>query len=400
MKSISTVTKAEPLKIYLVAGEPSGDALGGSVIERLRQLYGGPLELYGVGGQSLQSQGLRTLFPMQELSVMGFLELIPHIPNILLRLNQTVEDIIRIQPDLVVTIDAPGFNFRLGKKLKAIKDHQIPLLHITAPTVWAWKPKRAEKVARFLDHLLALFPFEPPYFTENGLDCTFMGHPFVEKLDTLQDKGAFLKKYHLDAHDPILCILPGSRRGEINHHLPLFLDSIELLRQHDRSLQLVFPTLPELEPLISQALFDRGMAGKIITEPADRLSAMAFAKGALAASGTVSLELALLGVPMLIAYRSNPISAMIARRMILIPYVSLPNILLNKTIVPELLQENCTVDQIYQGLHRLLAPRSRLAKDQIKAFEPLRDMVTPGVPPTQRAAEVIINMLKLKIRKG
>lgn len=396
---IQTVTNnaLSPLKIYVVAGEASGDALGGAVFARLREISSRPLEFYGVGGSSLMSLGLKSLFPMQELAVMGFLELIPHIPNILLRMNQTLEDIETVKPDLVVTIDAPGFNFRLGGKVKA---KGFPIVHISAPTVWAWKPKRAKKIAGFLDHLLALFPFEPPYFLNEGLPCTFMGHPFVEKAHQARDREVFCKKYALNPKAPILCVLPGSRRGEIANHLTIFLDAIELLHQHNRKLQLVFPTLPHLEPLIKKALKERALPGLVVTNDDDRLDAMHSSDVALAASGTVSLELALLGVPMVVAYRGNPISAWIVKQLILIPYVSLPNIILQQHLIPELLQENCTSDHIYQTLHPMLSARSKALKEQKQAFQGLSELLmNQGVPPTLKAAEVLNDMLMNKSKE-
>lgn len=391
--TIQSVTKniLPPLKVYVVAGEASGDALGGAVFARLKEICPRPFELYGVGGQALMSLGLKPLFPMQELSVMGFLELIPHIPNIILRMNQTIEDIETIKPDLVVTIDSPGFNFRLGPKVKA---KGFPIVHISAPTVWAWKPKRAKKIAGFLDHLLALFPFEPPYFTKEALPCTFMGHPFVEKAHIPRDREAFCKKYSLNSKAPLLCVLPGSRRGELANHLTIFLDAIELLHQHNRKLQLVFPTLSHLEPQIKKALKERALPGLVISQEEDRLDAMHASDVALAASGTVSLELALLGVPMVVAYRGNPISAWIVKQMIQIPYVSLPNIILQTHLIPEFLQENCTSDHIYQTLQPMLAARSKALKEQKQAFQGLSALLmNQGVPPSLKAAEVINDIL-------
>ena len=172
--------EAKPCRtLYIVAGEESGDQIGGALLERLhKQATSMDITVEGIGGKRMMAQGLKSLFPMAELSIMGLLEIIPHLMNVLARLNQTVEDIKRLRPDLVVTIDAPGFNFRLAKKLKPLN---IPVIHITAPTVWAWRPRRAERVAGYLTHLLTLFPFEPPYFTRHGLKTTFMGHPLVEK---------------------------------------------------------------------------------------------------------------------------------------------------------------------------------------------------------------------------
>jgi lipid-A-disaccharide synthase len=373
--------------IYLIAGEESGDQIGASLMQALRAKQD-TIRFEGIGGTRMAAQGLNALFSMRELSIMGFLEVIPHIPNVLARLSQTVEDIKKLQPAVVITIDAPGFNFRLAKKLKRLN---IPVIHFTAPTVWAWRPRRAERIAQYVTHLLTLFPFEPPYFTKHGLKTTFVGHPLIEKkLDAIQVDD-FYKKYNLKKTQQILCVLPGSRLSELNRHLTTFFDTIELLKANHADLAVVIPTLENHKDKIQLYAKKRGVHAIVVTEEQERFQAMRVATTALAASGTVTLELGLCETPMVVAYQANPITAAIVRRMLLTKYVSLVNILLEAEVVPELLQENCTAEGLSLHLNKLLERKSEAYQMQKKALKNLRKLieVEGGIKPSEAAAEII-----------
>ncbi len=380
--------------IYIIAGEESGDQIGGALMKAIK--HSAPKDSHllfeGVGSTHMEKEGLRSLFPMGELSIMGILEIVPHILNVLARLSQTVDDIKKIRPDLVVTIDAPGFNFRLAKRLKSLN---IPVVHITAPTVWAWRPRRAERVAGYLTHLLTLFHFEPPYFTKHGLKTTFMGHPLVEKKLWDISPETYRKKHKVKKNQPLLCLLPGSRVSEINTHLPLFLNAVELLKSHHPDIEVVIPTLPRFKDQIEKALKGHGISGYVTTDETEKYEAMRGATAALAASGTVTLELGLCGTPMIVAYKGNPISAAIVRKLILTKHVSLTNILLEKEVVPELLQDACKSEDLSHALHKLLKDQSESHAVQKKELTKLRALVqsASGESPSDVAAKAILESL-------
>ena len=380
--------------IYIVAGEESGDQIGGALMDSLtKNAKDMDLTFEGIGGQRMSSKGLRSLFPMNELSIMGLLEILPHIMNVLARLSQTVEDIKRLRPDLILTIDAPGFNFRLAKRLKPLN---IPVIHITAPTVWAWRPRRAERVAGYLSHLLTLFHFEPPYFTKHGLKTTFMGHPLVEKKLWDVSPDLYRKNNKIKKKQPLLCLLPGSRAGEIKTHLPIFLDTVEMIKASQSDLEVVVPTLPRFKDQIKTALKERGISVHITTDEAEKYQAMRASTAALAASGTVTLELGLCDTPMVVAYKANPISAAIVKKMLLTKHVSLANILLEKEVVPELLQDDCTASALSLKLNPLLKDKSDARALQKKDLAKLQQLVQSdsGKTPSDTAAEIILETLK------
>ena len=370
--------------VYLVAGESSGDQLGANLIRALKKWD--DLNFTGIGGPAMAQEGLQSLFPMSDLSLMGIIEIIPHIPRILKRLKQTEEDILSKKPDVVVTIDSPGFCFRLAKRLRR---HHIPLIHYTAPTVWAWRPGRAKKIAKIFDHLLALFPHEPPYFIKEGLDTTFVGHPLVEMDITPERALGFRQRHCLDEKNIVICLLPGSRRGEVNRLLPIFVDVLRQLKNYYPNLQVVMPVVPHLKEHLTQFLEPNDLSILIIADAQEKIAAMAASNLALAASGTVALELALTETPTVIAYKANPLTIFIVRRLILTPYVCLTNILLGRRVVPELLQEHCTVPEIFKAL------LNEIKGQQKQEIKKIRQLITPlhGTP-SDIAAHKIVTILQ------
>lgn len=383
--------------IYIIAGEESGDQIGGALMRSLKAKCPKDTTLLfeGIGNRRMAEEGLKSLFPMGELSIMGLLEIVPHILNVLARLSQTFDDIKKVKPNLVVTIDAPGFNFRLAKKLKALN---IPVVHITAPTVWAWRPRRAERVSGYLTHLLTLFHFEPPYFTKHGLKTTFMGHPLVEKKLWDISPDVYRKKHKLKKAQKLLCILPGSRPSEIKTHLPLFLNAVEILKSHHPDIEVVIPTLPPFKEQITKALKGHGISGYVTTDETEKYEAMRASTAALAASGTVTLELGLCDTPMVVAYKGNPLSAAIVRKLILTKYVSLTNILLEKEVVPELLQGACKSEDLSHALHKLLKDKSEYHATQKEELATLRTLIEAesGDTPSNVAAQAILETLLKK----
>lgn len=340
----------------------------------------------GIGGMHMEQQGLRSLFPMSDLSIMGIFEVLPHIPHLLKRLGETEHDILKKRPDVVVTIDSPGFNFRIAKRLKK---KGFPVIHYTAPTVWAWRPGRAKKAAKLLTHLLTLFPFEPPYFEKEGLSTTFVGHPLIEMDISPQRREGFRQRYGYTEEQPLLCLLPGSRQKEVDKLLPLFVESLRLLRSHLPDLHILLPVVPHLESSIRDRLKDSALPIRIISDPQEKIAAMAASNIALAASGTVALELALTQTPTVIAYKINSLTAWVMRRLILTPYVCLVNILLNQRVVPELLQENCTTENIVENILKEMQGTQQEKLKEIRALiSPLKGM------PSDTAADQILRLVK------
>ena len=375
------------LLIYLIAGEESGDLLGGRLMTALKR-QSPEVRFAGIGGARMQAEGLVPLFPMHELSVMGLVEVLRHAPALLGRIRQTTEDILSRQPAVVVTIDAPDFSLRVSRRV-AKKNPLIRLVHYVAPSVWAWRPGRARKIAGFLHHLLALLPFEPPYFTAEKLPCTFVGHPAVES-QLRGDGEEFRTRHRIDATDRVVLLLPGSRQGEVTRLLPLMLEVAGRLREKNLDLRFVIPTLPHLQGMIAQLADDSGL-DCLIVGPQEKLAAFATARAALAASGTVALELGLAGVPTVICYRVNSLTAFIARQLVRVKYASLINLIVQEEIMPEFLQERATADRITPALAALLSD-SPARQAQIVAGKRVLELLTPEAGgPSDVAARVILN---------
>ncbi len=380
------------LCIFLIAGEASGDALGANLMRALKY-FNADIRFFGVGGSAMAGEGLQSLFPMEDLSVMGIAEILPKLFLIFSRIRQTAREILKEKPDAVITIDAPDFCFRVVRKVKT-KTNSIPCIHYVAPSVWAWRPGRAKKVARFLDHLLTLLPFEPPYFEAHGLSSTFVGHPIVERLSQRGDGNSFRRKYGINDTQPILCMLPGSRMSELTRLLGAFSETADMLLRDRHDMVIVLPTLPHLKPYIENFFAGRGINPILIDQDDDKFDCFSASMIALAASGTVSLELALTDTPHIIAYKVNPLSAWLARRLIKTPYVNLVNILLNRPVVPELIQERCVPQEMARELLTLL-DKKEARGIQLMGFREALIKIGLGDPesPSRKAARAVLSLV-------
>ncbi|GAB6053501.1 lipid-A-disaccharide synthase [Magnetospira thiophila] len=379
--------------VYVVAGEPSGDLLGGRLMAALHVARPGRITFAGIGGERMAEQGLHSLFPMSDLSLMGLAEVLPHLPRLMRRLREAEADIRQCRPDLILTIDSPGFCFRLDQR---VRDLGIPLVHYVAPTVWAWKPKRAAKIARFLDHLLVLLPFEPPYFEREGLPTTFVGHSVIEGGADQGDGAACRARLGLTENAPLLCVLPGSRVGEVTRHLPVFREVVCRLAESLDGLRVVLPTVAGVADLVRTQVVDWPCPVQVIEGEGAKFDAFAAADAALAASGTVTLELALAGCPSVVAYKMNPLTAWLARRLVKVRYASLINLILDRPVLPEFLQENCRAETITPVLQSYLADPAR-RRAQIDAAAPALEQLGRGGPsPSRRAAEAVWTLIDRK----
>jgi lipid-A-disaccharide synthase len=326
-----------------------------------------------VGGPLMEKEGLSSLFPMQELSLLGFVEIIPKIPHIFKRLNELETFISEHKPDCVITIDVPGFSYRL---LKRLKGKGIKLIHYVAPTVWVWRESRAKKWAQVADNILTLFPFEPAYFEKYGGKATFVGHPLLETSILSEKPDLFKQKYKINTQDYVLVMLPGSRQSELKTLVPIFKEVILYLKEKIPHLVIVIPAVDQFYAELSESFKNVKVPCHVVSSD-EKYQAMASGHLGLVASGTVTLEVALVGLPMVVTYKVNPLTAWLIKQLIKVPYVSLVNLLLQKKAVPELLQENCKVSHIAEALLSLYQHQNE--RDAQK--------------PSEKAAETILTAL-------
>ena len=379
-------------KIWIITAEASGDALGAALLHELKKqakAAGIELELSGVGGSALASEGLSSLIPMHTLGIMGFVEVIKHLPRMLYLMRQLKNQLLAAQPDLIVTIDAPDFGCRIVRSLPRSLSKRI---HYVAPSVWAYRPERAAKLAQYYDHLLTLLPFEPPYFTAHSLASTFVGHPLITKPQHDTEAGEELRKrYSIPASAQVLLVLLGSRKSELERLGPIFMQAISKLAEAHKNLLVILPTLPHLTSKAEALAQSLPCNSLVLTRAEDHLGAQQIATLALSKSGTITAELAWAGVPMVVAHRINPISAWLLKRSLRVRYVTLVNLLADAMIIPEYLQENCTATRITAALESLLSNQSaRAAQTQAaqKALAALRGADLTHSPAEQAAAVV------------
>lgn len=383
---------SDPL-IYLIAGEPSGDLLAGRLMVALKEETGGHVRFAGIGGETMREQGLESLFPQADLAVMGLAEVLPRIPRILRRLKETLADIERQRPAAIVTVDSWGFTGRVAKRLKEAGS-TIPRIHYVAPMVWAWKAKRSLQLADRLDLLLCLLPEEPAYFTKVGLAAVHVGHAVLESGAAHGDGAAFRTRHGIAPGVPLLCVLPGSRRSETSRLLPVFIETVARLAATRPGLQVVVPTVDTVAEEVGRAVWP--VPALVVRGVAERYDAFAACRAALAASGTVALELALARLPMVIGYRLNRLTAMIARRLIKIPFVCLVNLLVGRMVVPELLLEDCRSDLLAAQLKGLLDDDAVRQTQLDGAADALQRLGLGGESPSRRAASEILSVIKKK----
>lgn len=380
------------LKIYLVAGEPSGDALGARLMRALKKKTNNEIAFFGLGGDMMESEGINPLFDISDLAIMGLSEIIPSIPKVLRRIKQTVQDIVTVQPDVIITIDSWSFGSRVQKAIRK-KNLGIPQVHYVAPQVWAWKKKRAKTMYKYVDHLLTLLPQEPKYFTPYHLETTFVGHPVIESNVAKGDAEAFRKKYAIKPNQKIIALLPGSRHNEVARLLPVFLETAKQLSALDENLCFVIPTVKTVVKRVKELSKASGLPILVVENEEDRHNAYVASECAIAASGTVALELAIANIPHIIGYKVSPFSAMLVRHFLHIQFVNLSNILLGREIIPELLQERCVPANIKSYITNILEHGEWYEK-QIEGFAKVREILGIGEQtPSENASDVILKII-------
>jgi lipid-A-disaccharide synthase len=378
--------------VFLIAGEPSGDVLGSALMRALKQRTEGAVAFAGIGGELMEAEGLHSLVPLQELAVMGLVEVLPRARRILRRIRETTDAIVRLRPTVVVTIDSSGFTWRIAKALRR-RGQTVPLIHYVAPMVWAWRAGRARHVARWYDHLMCLLPFEPPYFERVGLATSWVGHPVLESGLDKGDATAFRARHGIAPHAPLLAVLPGSRQSEARRLLPVFGAAVRRLAARFPELRIVVPTVATVASLVAEATRSWALPTIVVAGQAEKRDAFAASRVALAASGTVALELAVARLPAVIAYRVNPLTGFLAQRLVKVPYVNLVNLLLQREAVPELLLERCTPEALESAVAELLADDAARAAQVAAYDEALALLGERGAPPSFRAADVVLEVI-------
>jgi len=378
---------AQPKKVFLIATEASGDHLGAALMMELRERLGAGVTFEGIGGSEMMAQGLSSLFPIGDLAIVGLSAVVKQLPMILARIREATQAVLRASPDILVIIDSPDFTHRVARRVRKA-DPSIPIIDYVSPTVWAWRPGRARAMARYIDHVLALLPFEPEEHRKlRGPPCTYVGHPLIEKLDRLRPNEQELSRR--SAKPPVLLLLPGSRRGEIRHHMEVFGDVLAALKQHGVEVEAVLPTMPHLLDSVNAAIAGWGERPRVVVGEVEKQNAFRVARAALAKSGTVTLELALAGVPMVTLYRGAAIEAWIARRVVRVPSIILANLVLGENIVPEFHQEECTAERLVPAIRSVLDDTSERRR-QLDAFAKLDAIMATGRQPSQLAADIVI----------
>lgn len=391
---MAIVPESKPLRIFIVTGEQSGDALGASLIRELKRrgYHNENIVISGVGGERLAAEGMPSLFPQSDMAVMGVSAVIGRLPLLVKRINQTVKAVVALKPDLLLTIDSPDFGLRVAARVRK-RSPQIATVHWVCPSVWAWRPWRARTMRPYVDRILALLPFEPRELEKlGGPPTVFVGHPLIEHLAELRPTPEeAMQRNAADA--PEILLLPGSRRSEVSRLLPVFRSVADRIAVLVPGARFVLPTVPHLEPVIRDAVQGWRTAPLVMTSHDSKRAAFRRARVALAASGTVTLELALSGVPTVAAYRIRAWEAAIARHIVRVPSVLLPNLILESRAVPELLQQDATPDNLTQALMEIL-PDGPARDLQLAAFVELEDRMKgqPGSP-SQHVADAILGIL-------
>ena len=386
---------SRPLSISIVAAEESGDALGAALARALTVREAGAVRLSGVGGRAMAAAGIQSPFAIDELSIIGLTAIPRRLPTILRRIRETALAVVDFRPDALVIVDSPDFTHRVARKVRRLAP-RIPIIDYVSPSVWAWRSGRAHAMRAYVDQVLAILPFEPAvHLRLGGPPCVYVGHPLVERIGELRPNADEARRRGGDP--PVVLALPGSRLGEIRRHIGIFGAAIERLAARAGPIEIVMPTVSHLESQVREATAGWAVKPRIVVDPAGKWAAFRQARAALAASGTVTLELALSGVPTVAAYRLSPIEAVVARLIRIqarLPSVILANLVLGENIVPELLQGDCTPQQLVDALLPLLTDTPQRQR-QIAAFQRLDDiMAIGGAEPSAKAATIVARIAR------
>ena len=375
-------------KIFIIAGETSGDLWGARLVEKLFKKKN--IQLKGLGGNEMKRAGLKSIANINPLSIMGLFEVLKNLPSIYKIFHKTMDEIKKFNPDIVLTIDSPGFNFRIAKAVRKYNPN-IKLVHFVAPQVWAWKEERAKKVAKLFDHLLCFFPFEVPYFKKHGLACSVVGHPILENGVENGDPTFFREKYK--NNEKIITLLPGSRLNEVERLLPILLKSAEQIYLAEPDVRFVIPTVSATHKIIKNSLPFISFPLEVIKADAQkRYDLFAASTGALASSGSVSLELAVAKVPHCICYKFSPLTYFILKRLVKTKFANLINIVNNREIIPEFIQKECRAENLSLFMVNILINSKKEALYKKELEKGLKKIGDPSHSPTDKIIEILYKL--------
>jgi lipid-A-disaccharide synthase len=384
---------ATPVSLMLVCGEPSGDQLGGQLMGALRSLAGDNVKITGVGGLAMQAQGLKSLYPLDDTAVMGLREVVPKIPRILARVRQARDFALQTRPEAVILIDSPDFTHRIARSLKRA-DPSIRTINYVAPQVWAMRAYRARTMASYFDLVLALLPFETPFFEKYGLKSVFVGHPVIERTARVKGGAALRARLGIANDTPVLAVLPGSRTNEIRFLLPVFRDAVRLIAERVPGLVTLLPTVPHVAARVREAAQNWPTPIHVIESEDDKFAAFDAANAALAASGTVTTELALSRTPFVSAYRVGAITYALGSWMFRLPYFTLVNLLLEREAVPEFLQSRASAENLANAVIPLLTNADAANRQITDLEEAAHKLGEGGEAPSLRAARAILDFIE------
>ncbi len=388
--------QTRPLSLYIVAAEESGDALGAALVRALKARHGGALTFNGVGGRAMAAAGIASPFAIDELSIMGIAAIPRRLPMIFRRIRETAAAVVAARPDALVIIDSPDFTHRVARRVRRLAP-KIPILDYVSPSIWAWRPGRARAMRAYVDQVLAILPFEPAMYVKlGGPPCLYVGHPLTERIAELRPNAEEAARRRADP--PVVLVLPGSRGSEIRHLLGSFGSAIEQIAARFGPMELVLPTVPHLAAQVRAAVAGWNIVPHVVVDPAEKWAAFRRARAALAASGTVTLELALAGIPTVAAYRMSPVEAFIVvwllRVLVRLPSVILANLVLGENVIPELLQSAATPERLAEALLPLLTDTPQRQR-QIEAFGRLDAiMAIGGEAPSDKAAAIVLEVAR------
>jgi lipid-A-disaccharide synthase len=376
------------LTVCILAAEESGDRLGSALMRALKG-RSDAVRFVGIGGHEMLDEGLQPLVPIKEIASIGLGSMIAHLPAIFRYLKSVAAAAVAARPDVVVTIDSPDLTHRIARRIRK-QAPSIPIINYVSPSVWAWRPGRARAMRSFVDHVLALLPFEPEVHKQlGGPPCSYVGHPLVEHLNELRPNAEEAVRRRADP--PVVVVLPGSRAGEIRRMTAVFGEAIAILRERIGAFEVVVPTVPRLKDGVLAATASWVVRPRIVVDPADKWAAFRIARVALAKSGTVTLELALSGVPTVAAYKVSLLDEVIARMAINVPSVILTNLVLGENVVPEFLQRDCTPGKLADATAQVVTDSSERRR-QVEAFARLDAIMETGAAsPSARAAEIVLS---------